>query len=396
MNPLLSIVVPTKNRHFYLEFFVRYFHSINSDKIELIIQDNSNPGSNHDFIAFLKSINDKRISYSYTSEDLSVVENCDHAIASSKGEFVTLIGDDDIFSKHLIDYVEICKAKSIDALLPVKGTYTWPDVQPRFYKKNLSGIFRITNFSGKSKRLDVNSIQKKVLKLGGTDILDLPRVYHGVIKSSVLKQVFADSGSYFPGPSPDMANAIALCKYVKNYITLDVPVIISGHSVTSAGGQGAQGQHYGDISKIKHLPKDTAANWNHKVPFYWSGNTIYADSVIQALKRMDMSQHLRLLNFDYLYASCLVFDPIFKEQVKKVMNEQNYSILSFRRFRTFLFFIFIWIKRIIFHLRHNLILLLPNFFKQKNTQFQMNNILDVAVLNDELISKQNNLFDISN
>jgi glycosyltransferase involved in cell wall biosynthesis len=166
MNPLLSIVVPTKNRHFYLEFFVRYFHSINSEKIELVIQDNSDLGTNEDFIAFLKTIKDNRILYTYTNENLSVVENCDHAIANSKGEFVTLIGDDDIFSKHLIDYVEICKAKSIDALLPVKGTYTWPDVQPRFYKKNLSGIFRITNFSGKSKKLDVNSIQKKVLKLG--------------------------------------------------------------------------------------------------------------------------------------------------------------------------------------------------------------------------------------
>jgi hypothetical protein len=110
---------------------------------------------------------------------------------------------------------------------------------------------------------------------------------------------------------------------------------------------------------------------------------------------MDMSQYLKLLNFDYLYASCLVFDPKFKEQVKKVMDKQNYSILSFRRFRTFWFFILIWVKRLMFHLRHNLILLLPNFLKQKNTQFQMNNILDVAVLNDELISKHNNVVDMT-
>lgn len=392
MDTLLSIVVPTKNRYYYLEYFVHYFHSINSDKIELIIQDNSDLDSNHDFLSLLNTIKDPRISYSYTRDDLSVVENCDRAVAKSKGEYVTLIGDDDIFSKHLIQFIEICRNTSVDAFLPVKATYTWPDVQPRFYKNKLSGIFRVTHFSGKTKKIDVNTILQRVIKLGGTQILNLPCIYHGAIKRTVLEQIFKESGSYFPGPSPDMANAIALCKFVKNYIVIDIPLIISGHSVSSAGGQGAQGQHFGDISKVKHLPKDTATNWTSEVPFYWSGNTIYAESVIQALKRMNMSQYLKLFNFAYLYASCLVFDPKFKEQVKKVMDKQNNGILSFKRLRTFMFFMKIWIKRIIFHLRHNLFLWLPNFFKQKNTHFQMNNIFDVAILNDELISKQKKVY----
>jgi hypothetical protein len=386
-KPLLSIVVPTKNRYYYLEFFVNYFHSIQSDEIELIIQDNSDLGTNTGFILFLDTIDDPRISYAYTSDDISVVENCDFGIARSKGEYVTLIGDDDIFSKHLLDYVEVCKNNSVDAILPIKGIYTWPDVQPRFYKNNLSGQFRVANFSGKSKQKNVISIQKKVLKLGGTDILDLPRVYHGIVKSSLLNKVYADSGSFFPGPSPDMANAIALCKYVTNYIVLDVPLIVSGHSVTSAGGQGAQGQHYGDISKIKHLPKDTAANWNSKVPFYWSGNTIYAESVIQALKRMKMEHYLKDFDFEYLYASCYVFDPKFKIQISNTISSQYRGNSILKRLMISFYIMKVWSKRIAFHLNNNLSLLLPGLFKQKNTLFQKNNIFDVAILNDELIDR---------
>ena len=41
MKTILSIVVPTKNRFYYLEFLVKYFNSINSNEIELIIHDNS-------------------------------------------------------------------------------------------------------------------------------------------------------------------------------------------------------------------------------------------------------------------------------------------------------------------------------------------------------------------
>lgn len=388
ITPLLSIVVPTKNRYYYLEFLVKYFQSINSEEIELIIQDNSDPESNKEFLSFLTIINDSRISYSYTNEELSIDQNCDRAVSRSKGEYVIMLGDDDIFSKHLINFVEICKNKSIDAILPVKGTYTWPDVQPRFYKTNLSGKFRLTHFSGRQQTINTISLLKKVVTLGGTKILNLPRVYHGIIKRNILEQIYNETGSYFPGPSPDMANAIALCKYSKYYITIDIPFIISGHSITSGGGQGAQGQHFGDITKMKHLPKDTSVNWTQKVPFYWSGNTIYAESVIQALKRINMADYLKKFNYEYLYGACLVFDTKFRDRIKSVIVQQNPSSLSIRRFKINYYFILIWIKRILFHLNNNLVLVLPNFLKQKNTIFQQQNILEVAILNDELIEKK--------
>ena len=106
MKIKLSIVVPTKNRHFYLEFLVNYFKSINSNEIELIIYDNSSIDLRKKFISFLSSIKDERIKYFQDNKELSQTENCDLAVSKACGEYISLLGDDDIFSKHILTYIE--------------------------------------------------------------------------------------------------------------------------------------------------------------------------------------------------------------------------------------------------------------------------------------------------
>ena len=129
-----------------------------------------------------------------------------------------------------------------------------------------------------------------------------------------------------------------------------MPLIISGHSILSTGGQGAQGQHFGEIAKIKHLPKNTASNWTKEVPFYWSTYTIYAESVIQALKRMGMQKKLKKFNFEYLMACCLVFDTNYRDRARQVY--QRKSVLY--KGMIYYYFILIWIKRLFFHLKINM------------------------------------------
>ena len=309
MDPLLSIIVPTKNRYYTLKFLAEYFYQIPSQQIELVIQDNSEKGSEQvDFMQFLKALSDNRIRYFYSNENLSVIENSDLAVLNARGEYISFIGDDDIFSKYIIEFAAYLKKQSIDAALPVKASYSWPDVHYRVYKNRMQGQLTETKVSGKTETVNIESVLRKVLKTGGTEIFNLPRLYHGIVKHDILRKVYAKSGSFFPGPSPDMANAIALCKFVKTYIIVDLPYIVSGHSSSSTGGQGAAGRHIGEIKDIKHLPGNTAEIWTFGVPFYWSGNTIYAESVLQSVRRMTMENELVSFNYNYLYATCLVYD----------------------------------------------------------------------------------------
>jgi hypothetical protein len=390
MKPIISIVVPTKNRYYYLEFLILYFHSIDSKKIELVIQDNSDIGTNNNFSAFIESLNDSRISYQYSGESMTIDQNCDLALNRAKGDYISMIGDDDAFSKHIINYIEDFKNNDLDAVLTAKSSFTWPDVKPRFYKEKLSGIFRVEKFNSKKTEIDVTNEMIKVISIGGTEMLNLPRTYHGIIKKAILEEIYLETGTYFPGPSPDMANAISSCKFIKKFMKIDLPLIISGHSNKSAGGQGAIGKHIGEISEIKFLPKATGPNWSKQIPFYWSGYTIYAESVIQALKRTNNNDFLKSFNLEYLLATCFVFDKDYKDRIIVIFN--NLSLIQ--KLKIGYYYLFVWAKRLNYHLKSNLGLLFPSLLSKNSLIYKMDNILDVANLNDKII--ENNIEQINN
>lgn len=383
MSIILSVVVPTKNRYFYLDYLLRYFISITSSKIELIIQDNSDDeDSSQNIKADLLQYSDSRIHYYKLDHQLSQTQNCDLAISKASGEWITMIGDDDIFSKYLVEYCEKWSTLGYEAVLPNKASYIWPDVKPRLYKSSSSGVLRTESYSGNIKYIDASKLAAKVTKLGGTQILDLPRVYHGVVKREILKKVHAHTGVYSPGPSPDIANAIALTNYLTSYVFVDLPLITSGQGIASAGGRGAQGEHYGEISEVNQLPSNAAEVWNQWVPFYWSGKTIYAESVIKSLTAMGMNSELETFNYDYLYASCLVFDGTsgYRGRIIKAFKENSES----NAYKILIYFLAIWASRIKFHVRNILGLLFSKAHKTGNIR-RFSNIADVAYFLDSHI-----------
>ena len=387
---LLSIVVPTKNRYFYLKYLVTYFNQIKDLGIELIIQDNSDELEDQpNFKNFLENLDDPRIIYSFIEEGLSVIDNSDEALLKASGEYVTFIGDDDIFSHHLISFLKEAKAKNISAILPEKSSYSWPDITSRFYGNKLSGKFTQTKISGEKKIISTSEELDKVLKLGGTEILELPRVYHGIIKRSILQKIYDQTGSYFPGPSPDMANAVAICNFLDQLLVIDIPLVISGHSSRSTGGQGAAGKHFGEVANIAHLPKNTSQNWTSEVPFYWSGYTIYAESAIQALKRLNLADKLLKLNYNFLYATCLVFDTHYKERIIKTINESLDSKQGVSKVKINFLYVKVWLNRIVYHLKNNMKYLFKNGSSEK--VFEKKDIYEVALLNDKMIEDYLNI-----
>lgn len=386
MKPILSIIIPTKNRYYYLSYLVDYFHGIEECDIELIIQDNSDDISEKKvFVEKLFMLDDNRIKYQYEQNELSVIENSDRALLAATGEYVCYIGDDDIFSKHLITYVRKAKAKNIDAILPLKFSYNWPDIKSRFYGDKLSGKFSTKDFSGLEKRVSSDEILNRLLYVGGCDILNLPRVYHGIVKHDILREVFKITGSYFPGPSPDMANATALALFVKNMVEVDIPLIVSGHSVKSGGGMGASGKHIGEISNYKHLPKNTAEVWTAEIPFYWSGYTIYAESVMQALKRLNRLDLVAKFNFNYLYATCLVFDSSFKKRIDESIKKSKVKNYNISELKIKFYYFQIWKNRLLHHLKTTAQVALAS--KASKKIFELENILLVAEKNDTIIEE---------
>ena len=138
LKPLISIVIPTKDRNVYLFKLIEYFlKSIVSDQIEFIIQDNTI--DNLEILKFLENNKDSRIKYFHHPEYLSVPHNFDIGISNSSGEFVTVIGDDDGFLPWIVDVCNWMKSENIDVVLSNKPHYVWSDVSGGVWGNAFSG-----------------------------------------------------------------------------------------------------------------------------------------------------------------------------------------------------------------------------------------------------------------
>lgn len=320
-NILLSIIIPTKNRYNTLIPVIEFLNKIGNERLEVIVQDNSD--NNELFMRFLEQNTFLFLKYFYSTKVLSVIENSDLAVKNSNGEYVCFIGDDDFVTSKIIDITQWMDDQMIDVVTFTSPNYVWPDLISNSNNQFKKGILKYNKPSGKFQLKQPKAELFKLLGRGGQFINPLPQLYHGVVAKRVLLKVFNISGTFFPGPSPDMAVAVALALFAKKHYEIDLPVVISGTSKKSTGGLGFQKKHEGSIGDLPHLPLDTAANWNQQIPFFWSGPTIYAESVLQSLSKTKNSDLRKRFNFNYLYAALLVFNPNYNETTKMVINSNK-------------------------------------------------------------------------
>ena len=316
MSYILSIIIPTKNRYATLFSLVDTLLGFDDQEIEIIIQDNSD-----DNTAALLFIADRRtktaLKYFHDPRDLSVIENSDLAVLNSSGEYVCFIGDDDGVMPFITDVVRWMKLKEYKALKSFKPNYYWPNQRSNILSNDISGNLNLKNFDYKIRIIKCREALDYTLSKGGTSIKMLPCLYHGIVARISLNKIYDQCNTYFPGPSPDMANAIALTQIMDSHVRVSFPVVISGKSSKSTGGAGVLHQHVARIEDVKYLPKNTSIEWTDTIPKYWTGPTIWAESVIKALNNFGNNQDIKKFNFSYLYAFISVFHKKQGQQIYK-------------------------------------------------------------------------------
>ena len=136
---LVSVVIPTYNRYKYLKGCIESIITINSQELEVVIQDNSE--DNTEILQFLSTIHDNRLCYYHQAEHVSVMENSDLAVKHSTGKFVCMIGDDDSVCENIIKAAEYCYKNNHDACCFVFPGFNWPDMSFEVRKKEANLFF---------------------------------------------------------------------------------------------------------------------------------------------------------------------------------------------------------------------------------------------------------------
>ncbi|MHA8072230.1 glycosyltransferase family 2 protein [Aquirufa ecclesiirivi] len=341
MKPLLSIIIPTKNRYAYLTDVLHILVGIKHEGLEYIITDNT--PDNIAFSKFIEELNDDRIKYFYVRENMSQTENSDYALSKANGSYVCFIGDDDVILENIFVMVKKMQEENIDCMIQDPVTYYWPDVDFKYSSRTQQAAsFNYGDYyKYEFAQIDVKQELEMVLDCGATKIGLLPRVYHGIVRKEILDKVKKKCGSYFPGPSPDMASSVALALLSAKTVLSKMTFTISGKSGKSASGMGLNHTHKGDLDK-DFLPANILETWNHKIPQFWSCSTIWAQSASTSLKAFHSADRI---NYIALYTNLLVFEPGYTEQINdnikeifkenKVLNYsilyKNYTIIFFKR-----------------------------------------------------------------
>lgn len=331
MNYLLSVVIPTKDRYIYLKECLQSLIDLKSDMLEIVVQDNT--AINDEILSYISLLNWPHLKYYHYSYSVSQTENSDLAVSHALGEYCCYIGDDDSISNAALEIAQYMKDNRIIACACNVATYHWKDIVFQGRKKPT------LSFDDRKMWIkDMNSkkILKKVLSYGVQDIKFLPRVYHGIISKSILDQIYKITGSYFPGPSPDMANAIASVLLIQKYIFVNLPLILSGYSYKSAGGMGLRGTHKGLLKDVKQLPKKAEEEWSPKIPKLWLGYTVWPESAEKAFIKMGYNSYIKKINYYAMEAKIYLKYPEYRSLIMqrniKIVDKLSLSYECFRFF----------------------------------------------------------------
>ncbi|CAL2082899.1 glycosyltransferase family 2 protein [Tenacibaculum sp. 190524A05c] len=325
-KPIISIVIPTRNRQKYALSCVKSILSIPDDRLEIVLHDNSLDNS---LEYSIQELRDSRVKYYYNDSEMSTVHNFDYGMDYATGEYICYIGDDDCVTKDIVKISEWALKQNLDALI---GTYlvnyNWP-------KKDKSSSFTIYPFNSKIKKVNVKSELTDFLQKGGVYYLkhDLPRVYHGIVRKQCFDKVKDKLGYYFGGLTPDIFASISVSCVAQNVMKIDYPLTVAGSSSESDQTHRTDKARNTKLKDAPHFRGRGEYTWSEIIPDVYSGETIWAESSIKALEEMGCSGIIKAnLNKINLLATILKANPHQFEEVynyaERKSLDKEYSSLK--------------------------------------------------------------------
>ena len=307
--PLLSIVIPTRNRIKYVTHAINSILSIQSSELELVIQDSSD--SRNLGLWLQENISDGRLLFNYSEPPMSMTDNFNSAIRLAGGEYVCMIGDDDGVNPEIVTATRWASKNGLDALVPHHGgaSYRWPDFQSRYYGSGQAGKLFINAFSGAKSYPNTDVEMQRCVQSAGQSKFDLPIVYLGIIRRQCMIEVSKKAGAYFKGISPDIFGALAVANYARRVCVIDYPLVLPGSSGGSSSGRSAMGKHKGPLKDDPHMQAFKDLSWPVLVPEFFSVQTVWAEGAVEALQAMGRTDLLSQFNVARLHALCVVLHP---------------------------------------------------------------------------------------
>ena len=320
--PLLSIIIPTRNRTSTAISSIQSILSVSDERLELVIHDNSDSRDLQIFVN--ENINDSRLCYHYIAEPLSMIGNFNAAMELATGEYVCMIGDDDGVNPEILEATAWAKNQNLDSLsVTTTAHYLWPGtgLSPTLFTKVEGGNLAVAPFKGKIFHIDLEKELKALMNNGGLYYLEfnLPKVYHGIARRRCLEQIKGQAGYYFGGTSPDMYSSLALACVAKRAAITDYPLTIPGHCRIAENTHHIKNAHLRPMESAPHFKNRGEYKWCDLIPYIFVGEAFWVDSGVAALRDMGRQDLVSELNVPKLAAHCIARYRGLNEVIMKTM-----------------------------------------------------------------------------
>lgn len=225
MIPTLSICVPSRNRQRYFKETIGFLLESGRTDVEFVLADNSDDPSTMN--GFMAGIRDGRVRYLPAEPRvLSMRENWERTVAATTGDWISVIGDDDLIDPDLVDALQIAIAlkPGLEAFAWSNLKYDWatPDRRPGNIPVPLEATFH---------DMPQEMIFRRAYRWddAGATLTSGFSVYHSAISRALMERVKTRfGGRYFEHPTIDYDNALKNAAIGKSFVYCRRPFSIFG------------------------------------------------------------------------------------------------------------------------------------------------------------------------
>jgi hypothetical protein len=232
-----SLIIPTRNRQEYVIDAVGYYLDNITLPCEVIVSDNSTDSS----LIFKKlekyRLDNRLIIIKSENKIISMRDNWERAINASSGNYVTVIGDDDILDPKLIDFLKLAE-KGVSNFHKFE-TFNWRSIKFSWKGVNIDGrrnSAAIPIDDDKLRVLDSKEFLKSILewksptRSNGSGA----SIYHGVWKRSLINKIKKkNNGKIFNFETVDYDSGYNALLLTDNFLYTGRPFSIMGSAPKS-------------------------------------------------------------------------------------------------------------------------------------------------------------------
>ena len=232
MDPRFSILVPTRQRPDTLLATLATLIWHPGDDYEIVVADNC---GDDEVTAVIQAVQQRhpRVHHVRSDQVLPMAVNWERGVAACRGEYVTVLGDDDGFLPSTLDVVRKVLALTDARVLSWEvHTYWWPDTVAHWNRNRLYVSLGGNEVKWADSRPTLINTYRDPVSFG-----HLPMIYNAFVHREIIDAVIDRFGGYFVPPelSPDVTSGIINLVYTSRYLHSLRPLAIRGNSRRSTG-----------------------------------------------------------------------------------------------------------------------------------------------------------------